>query len=328
MIGEKNMSNLLERRTVYKPFNYSWAYEAFKQQNKIHWLPEEVPLREDIRDWNSKLSSEEKNLLSQLFRFFTQGDIAVAEGYLHKYIPIFGHQPELAMMMSSFANMEAIHIDAYSLLIETVGMPDVEYQAFRNYEQMKAKYDYLENTLVDKSDKRSIAKSLAIYSAFTEGLQLFSSFAILLNFPRQNKMKGMGQIVNWSQRDESLHLECMIKLFNAFIDENREIWTDDFKKEIYQACRDCVELEDNFIDLVFEQGGISGLDPQEVKKYIRYIADRRLLQLRLKPNYGVKENPLEWLDVMVNLPEHTNFFENRATEYSKGMVVGWEKVFG
>lgn len=321
------MPNLLEKRTVYKPFNYSWAYEAFKQQNKIHWLPEEVPLREDVRDWNSLLTNEEKNLLSQLFRFFTQGDIAVAEGYLHKYIPIFAHQPELSMMMSSFANMEAIHIDAYSNLIETVGMPETEYKAFREYEQMKAKYEYLENTLVDKNDKESIALSLAIYSAFTEGLQLFSSFAILLNFPRQNKMKGMGQIVAWSQRDESLHVESMIKLFTTFIDENPEIWKDDFKRQIYQACRDCVELEDNFIDLVFEQGGIVGLSPSDVKEYIRYIADRRLLQLGLKPNFNVKKNPLDWLDMMVDLPEHTNFFENRATEYSKGMVVGWEKVF-
>jgi ribonucleoside-diphosphate reductase beta chain len=207
---------LLDTRTNYKPMAYPWAYEAYKMQNQMHWLPEEVPLREDIADWKHNLTDSERNLLTQLFRFFTQGDIAVAQGYLHKYIPVFGHQPELAMMMSSFANMEATHIEAYSLLLETIGMPESEYQAFKDYEAMKAKYDYLDDVEMDyefalsrTTDEHgnpelyevgleSLAKGLAIYSAFTEGLQLFSSFAILLNFPRHNKMKGMGQIVTWS----------------------------------------------------------------------------------------------------------------------------------
>lgn len=324
---------LLDRRTVYKPMAYPWAYEAYKIQNQMHWLPEEVPLREDVADWNSRLTTQEKNLLTQLFRFFTQGDISVAEGYLHKYIPVFGHQPELAMMMSSFANMEAIHIDSYSLLLETIGMPESEYQAFKNYEAMKAKYDYLDNTDMGSGDTISIegikdlAKGLAIYSAFTEGLQLFSSFAILLNFPRFNRMKGMGQIITLSVRDESLHVESMIKLFRTLIQEYSYIWTDEFKSTLYQACRDMVELEDGFIDLVFEQGGIEGLDKEEVKVYIRYIADRRLLQLGLKPNYGVKTNPLDWLDSLLNGVEHANFFEARATEYSKATIQGWDNIW-
>lgn len=327
--------SLLESRTYFKPLKYPWAFEAYELQNKLHWLPSEVPLHEDIKDWNSRLSPEEKNLLTQLFRFFTQGDIDVAQGYYDKYIPMF-KPPEIRMMLGSFAAMEAIHVHAYSLLLDTVGMPETEYQAFADYEEMASKHDYVE--LFDPSNcnsihtteerNREIARTLAVYSAFTEGLQLFSSFAILLNFQRFGKMKGMGQIVTWSIRDESLHVESMIKLFRTFIEENPSIWTDDFKKELYDICREMVTLEDRFIDLVFEQGGVEGLEPEEVKEYIRYIADRRLLQLGLKPNYGVKDNPLPWLEEILNGVEHANFFETRATEYSKAALSGsWSNVW-
>jgi ribonucleoside-diphosphate reductase beta chain len=338
---------LLDKRVTYKPFKYPWAYEGWLKQQKMHWLPEEVPMHEDVRDWNKKLTPEEKNLLTQIFRFFTQGDVDVAKAYNHKYIPIFGGNPEVLMMLDAFANIEGVHIAAYSTLLDTVGMPEVEYRAFMKYEAMKAKHEYTEGfeipitgihlnvasgesaVIVSNEDRlRSVAKSLAIYSAFTEGMQLFSSFAILLNFARFNKMKGMCQIVTWSVRDESLHTEYMIKLFRQFIKENKSIWTDDFKKEIYDVCRTMVELEDNFIDLAFEQGGIEGLAPEEVKKYVRYIADRRLLQLGLKTNFGVKKNPLDWLDSLLNGVEHANFFEARATEYSKANTKGtWDKVW-
>lgn len=319
--------NIMEPRDTYRPFEYPFAHEAFKKQNQMHWLPEEVPLHEDVRDWNFNLTAEEKNLLTQIFRFFTQADVSVAKGYLHRYIPILAHKPELAMMMSSFANMEAIHIDAYSLLLDTVGMPETEYSAFTKYKAMADKQEYLDS-LPSEATVEDILLSLAVYSAFTEGLQLFSSFAILLNFPRFNRMKGMGQIVTWSVRDESLHVESMIRVFHAMVSENPHVWTDEFKAKIYQACRDSVALEDTFIDLAFELGGVRGLDADEVKQYVRYIADRRLLQLGLKPNYGVKDNPLQWLDETLNAVEHANFFESRATEYNKANVKGWDKVWG
>ena len=131
----------------------------------------------------------------------------------------------------------------------------------------------------------------------------------------------MGQIITYSIRDESLHVEAMTKLFREFIQENLDIWTDDFKKEIYQACREMVELEDRFLDLVFEMGDIDGLTKKEMQQYIRYIADRRLLQLGLKPNYNVKDNPLNWLDDVLGV-EHQNFFEGRATTYMKAGLRG------
>ena len=294
-------------------------FDYYSQQNQMHWFPEDVPLHNDVKDWQS-LDDNERNLLTQIFRLFTQSDVDVSSGYVDRYMKIF-KKPEARMMMGAFNNMESIHQHAYSLLLDTVGMPEIEYKAFAEYEAMADKHEYIDNVKVTKGDKRSIAKALAVYSGFTEGLQLFSSFIVLLNFPRFGKMKGMGQIITYSIRDESLHVEAMTKLFREFIKENIEIWTDDFKKEIYQACRDMVELEDRFLDLVFEMGDIEGLTKEEVLQYIRYIADRRLLQLGLKPNYGVKDNPLLWLDDVLGV-EHQNFFEGRATAYMKAGLRG------
>jgi len=316
--------SLLDTRDYYKPFDNPWMFDYYSQQNQMHWFPEDVPLHNDVKDWQD-LGEAEKNLLTQIFRLFTQSDVDVSSGYVDRYMKIF-KKPEARMMMGAFNNMESIHQHAYSLLLDTVGMPEVEYKAFAEYEAMADKHEYVDAVRVTKGDKRSIAKALAIYSAFTEGLQLFSSFIILLNFPRFGKMKGMGQIITYSIRDESLHVEAMTKLFREFIQENIEIWNDDFKAEIYQACREMVDLEDRFLDLVFEQGDIVGLTKKEMRKYIRYIADRRLLQLGLKPNYNVKDNPLDWLDDVLGV-EHQNFFEGRATTYMKaGLRGNVEKV--
>ncbi len=311
--------SLLDTRDYYKPFDNPWMFDYYSQQNQMHWFPEDVPLHNDVKDWQN-MTDEEKNLLTQIFRLFTQSDVDVSAGYVDRYMKIF-KKPEARMMMGAFNNMESIHQHAYSLLLDTVGMPEVEYKAFAEYEAMADKHEYVDAVRVTKGDKRSIAKALAIYSGFTEGLQLFSSFIILLNFPRFGKMKGMGQIITYSIRDESLHVEAMTKLFREFIQENIDIWNDDFKKEIYQACREMVDLEDRFLDLVFEQGDIEGLTKKEMRQYIRYIADRRLLQLGLKPNYNVKDNPLGWLDEVLGV-EHQNFFEGRATAYMKAGLRG------
>tara|TARA_S200002703_G_scaffold140127_2_gene131184 strand:+ start:1203 stop:2153 length:951 start_codon:yes stop_codon:yes gene_type:complete len=311
--------SLLKTREYYKPFQYPWAFEAYDQQQKMHWLPSEVPLAEDVRDWNERLNEKEKNLITQILKFFTQGDVDIAQAYLDNYIPKF-KPPEIRMMLSSIATSEANHAHSYSLLNDTIGLPDSEYKAFQEYKAMSDKHDYLFRSKGDGVE--GMARELATFSAFGEGLQLFASFVMLLNFQRFGKMKGMCQIVTWSIRDESHHVDNMIKLFHALIDENKHIWNDDFKKTLYDVARDMVSLEDKFIDLAFEQGGVEGIEPDQIKQYIRHIADRRLLQLGLKPNFAVKDNPLPWLDWVLNGVEHTNFFENRATEYAKGSMTG------
>lgn len=317
--------SLLEARLVYKPLQYPWAYDAWLTQQRIHWLPEEVPLADDVRDWHRKLSDAERNLLSQIFRFFTQADVEVNNCYMKHYARVF-KPTEVQMMLAAFSNMETIHIAAYSHLLDTIGMPETEYEAFLQYREMKAKYDFMQQWGV--GTKADIAKTLAVFGGFTEGLQLFASFAILLNFPRFNKMKGMGQIITWSVRDESLHTNSIIRLFRTFLAENPEIRTPELERDIYDACNTVVGHEDAFIDLAFEMGGVEGLTADDVKAYIRYIADRRLTQLGLEPAYGTTGNPLPWMDEMLNAVEHTNFFENRATEYSKAATRGtWEEAF-
>lgn len=316
---------LLDERDYYKPFNYPWAFENYKLQQQMHWLPSEVNLADDLRDYKEKLTLGNRKLITQIFRFFTQADVDVCRGYAQHYLPTF-KQPEVRMMLVSFAAMEAVHQEAYSLLLETLGFMDEEYQMFMEYKAMLDKHEYLSD--FGTSTPTDIAKTMAIYSAFTEGVQLFSSFAILLNFPRHNLMKGMGQIVTWSVRDESLHVEGMSQLFRTFIKENKYIWKDDLKYEIYCAAERIVKLEDSFIDLCFENAEVPDLTAEEIKEYIRYIADRRLLGLGMKKIFGSTTNPLTWLDYMLNGVEHTNFFENRATEYSKASTTGnWKDIF-
>ena len=312
------LPGLLTTSHSYKPFRYPWAYDFWKKQQQVHWMPEEVPLGEDCKDWATKLNDGERNLLTQIFRFFTQSDVEVNDNYMERYSRVF-RPTEVKMMLASFSNMETIHIAAYALLLETIGMPDSEFSAFMEYQAMADKHDYMQRFGVE--DEADILRTVAMFGAFTEGLQLFASFAMLMNFPRFNKMKGMGQIVTWSIRDESLHCEGMIKLFHAFAEETGAL-TQEVKDDITECCRTVVDLEDKFIDLAFEAGDVEGMTPDDIKTYIRYIADWRLGQLGLPKIYGVKEHPLPWLSEILNGVEHANFFEARATEYSKGATKG------
>jgi len=324
---KKVESNLSEERNYFKPFNYPWAYEAWLKHEQSHWLHTEVPMSEDVKDWKKKLTKEEKTFLTQIFRFFTQGDIDVAGGYVKNYLPYFP-QPEVRMMLTGFAAREALHIAAYSHLIETLGLPETTYNEFLEYEAMREKHDYVMDISSKNTTRENTATHIAVFSAFTEGMQLFSSFIMLLNFARHGKMKGMGQIITWSIVDETQHAESMIKLFRTYIEENREIWNDELKGKIYTIAERMVQLEDKFIDLAFGVNQMEGLSSEDVKKYIRYIADRRLISLGLKGVFKVKKNPLPWVEEMINAPTHTNFFENRATDYAKGALSGnWGDVW-
>jgi len=324
---------LLKSTGTYDVSRYGWAYECWKRQQQTHWMGEEVPLGADIKDWQSgRLAPAEKNLLTQIFRFFTQSDVEVGDNYLKRYIPIF--QPlEVQMMMAAFSNMETVHIDAYALLLKTLGMPQAEFEAFRDYDEMKAKADYM-HTFGTKTCS-DVARTLAMFGAFTEGMSLFASFAMLLNFPRHNKMNGMGQIVSWSVRDESLHCEGITKLYHAWNAETGAV-TKAVRDDITDVAKTMVGLEERFIDLAFGMGAIEGMTPEAIKAYVHYIADWRLTQLRLSPVFGnfeetatgyqqIKPHPLPWLLEILNGVEHANFFEQRATEYSKGATRGsWD----
>lgn len=318
------MTKLTHTREYFKPFAYPWAYDAFLASEQSHWLHTEVPMLEDINDWKNVLTESEKTFLTHLYRFFTQSDIDISGAYVNNYLPLFP-QPEVRMMLCSFAAREGIHVSAYSHLIETLGMPETTYNEFFKYKEMREKHEFTQS--VAGQDKNTIAQQIAIFSAFTEGMQLFSSFVMLLNFSRFGKMKGMGQIISWSIMDESLHCESMIKLFRTFITENMTIWTDELKRDIYDACRRMVELEEGFIDLCFGVSEMQGLTKEDMKQYIRYIADRRLISLGMRTEYGVKKNPLPWIEAILG-ESHTNFFEGKVTDYTKGALSGsWADVW-
>jgi len=313
---------LLSPSKAYKPIRYPWALEACRQQHRIHWLGEEIPLGEDVRNWSYDLSPGERSLLEQIFRFFTQSDIEVNDCYHDKYSRVF-RPTEVKMMLSAFSSMETVHILAYALLLETVGMSDDEFSVFSDIPAMKAKIDYMHTFGVGTFD--DILRTTAMFGGATEGVSLFSMFAMLMNFPRQNRMKGMGQIVSLSVRDESLHAQSIIQLHLALAAEvgGRSAAVE---RDIVEVFRRQVELEDAFVDTAFEAGEVPGMTPDEIKAYVRFIANWRLHQLRLPPIYeGLASHPLPWLQVMLSGQEHQNFFEGRATEYSKAASRGkWE----
>lgn len=332
LIGQ-NVCGLLDPTGSYHVSRYPWAYEYWKRQQQIHWMGEEIPLGEDIKDWRSdKLDETERHLLTQIFRFFTQSDIEVSDNYFKRYIPIF--QPlEIQMMMAAFSNIETVHIDAYALLLKTLGMPDTEFEAFKDYTAMRDKADYMHSFGTETC--ADVARTLAMFGAFTEGMALFASFAMLLHFPRFNKMKGMGQVVSWSVRDESLHCEAMIRLYHEWHRETGAV-TKTVADDIMAVAETMVKLEDKFIELAFSLGNLHKMQAEDIKAYVRYIADWRLTQLKLTPIYGYfetvsgtyqqrREHPLPWLTEILNGVEHANFFEQRATEYSKAATKGqWE----
>ena len=318
--------SLLKFSETYKPFLYPWAVELTKKHEEIHWIEDEAELSEDVQDWKTKLSDDEKVFITHVLRLFTQSDVQVGENYHELLIPKFKNN-EVRNMLSSFANREGVHQRAYALLNDTLGLPDEEYHAFLEYTEMADKIDFMKDGNV--SSHMGLALALA-QSVFNEGMSVFASFVMLLNFQRFGKMKGMATIVEWSIRDETIHVQGNAKLFREFTDEHPRIINDELKSKIYQMAENAVALEDKFIQLAFKGNSVQGLTKKEVRDYIRHIADRRLLQLGLKPLFKQKKNPLPWLDWVLNGASHDNFFEKRVTEYSvagmEGEDFGWDEI--
>ena len=312
--------SLLEESKAYKPFLYPWAVDMVKKHEEIHWVEDEAELSEDVQDWRTKLSEEEKEFITHVLRLFTQSDVQVGANYHDFLIPKFKNN-EIRNMLASFANREGVHQRAYALLNDTLGLPEEDFHKFLEYTEMADKIEFMQDN--NTSTHTGLALALA-QSVFNEGMSLFASFVMLLNFQRFGKMKGMGTIVEWSIRDESIHVQGNAKVFRTFCDEHPRIVTDELKSKIYQMSKDAVALEDKFIKLAFKGNVIEGITEKEVKQYIRHIADRRLLQLGMKPKFNVKDNPIPWLDWVLNGASHDNFFEKRVTEYSaNGMEGNW-----
>lgn len=303
---------------TYKPFLYPSLMERARGHEAVHWIEDEVDLGEDLEQWaKGGITDVEKAHITQILRLFTQTDVQVGQNYCDLFIPYFKNN-EARCWFLSVAAREGIHQRAYALLTDTLGLPDTEYAQFLEYEAMAAKIEFMQINSVDSP--RNAGLSLA-QTVCNEGMSLFAAFVMLLSYQRFGKMKGMVKISEWSLRDETMHVDGAAEVFRIHCRENPEIVDDKFKSKIYQMYRDAINLEDKFLDLVYEMGEPEGLTKEEVKEYIRYIADRRLVMLGMKPNWGVEKNPLPWLEWVLN-EGHTNFFEQRVSEYSKAPLVG------
>ena len=307
---------ITELRPHYKPFEYQTAFEFYKDQHRAHWLADEVPLSSDLNDWKIKLSESEKNLIGNILKSFAQTETYVNDYWATK-VAVWFPKHEIKAMACAFADFESIHAEAYARLNEELGLDDFE--AFMEDEEAKAKIDRLVelpgNTLREK------ALSLAIFSAFTEGVNLFSSFAILMSFQLRNLMKGTGQIVEWSVRDESLHSKAGCWLFRTLMQENPELDNPMMTIDIYEACEISVGLEFDFIDKAFEMGEIEGLNKAQLKNFIKERANQKLIELGYNPLYNdIDPNLLksmEWFGHLTSGKTHQDFFAGRVTDYSK-----------
>jgi ribonucleoside-diphosphate reductase beta chain len=310
---------LMTPRPTYAPFEYEQAYKYWELQQQSHWLHTEIAMASDINDWKLNLSESEKNVIGQILKGFTQSEVFIQE-YWSQMVGKWFKKPEIQMMAASFASMESIHAVAYAYLNQSLGLED--FSAFLHEPTAKAKIDRLIAT--KGKSKEEIARSLAIFSAFNEGVNLFSSFAVLLNFSRFNRMKGLGQIIAFSIKDESLHSEAGCWLFRTLVSEYPDIMDDTLKKSVYQAARDTIDLEDAFIDKAFELGPIEGLDPKDLKNFIRHRANTKLEDLGLKKNWKTVDKEslqrMQWFDVLSAGVSHADFFASRVTDYSKGTV--------
>ena len=315
-------SNLLQERVVYKPFEYQTAADYWLKQQQAHWLHTEVPMMSDVNDWKQNLTETEKNIVGSILKGFAQTETVVND-YWSGLVTKWFRKPEIIMMATTFGAFETIHAEAYSLLNETLGLDN--FAEFLEDETTMAKIETLMdvrdsfNGVVDWHER---AKSLAIFSAFTEGVNLFSSFAVLLSFKMRNKLKGVGQIVEWSIRDESMHSEAGCWLFRTLIKENPRLKTPELEAAINEAALLSLQLELDFIEKVYELGDLEGCSKYNLTNFIKNRVNTKLGDLGYNPIVGDVDmtavNEMKWFDALSAGKQHTDFFANRVTNYSKG----------
>jgi ribonucleoside-diphosphate reductase beta chain len=325
------MTNITKPRLIYKPFEYQEAADYWLKQQQAHWLHTEVPMMSDLTDWNSNLNKTEKNIIGSILKGFAQTETVVND-YWSGLVTKWFRKPEIIMMATTFGAFETIHAEAYSLLNETLGLDN--FDEFLEDEATMAKIQNLmdaRDSFQGKTDWHEVAKSLAIFSAFTEGVNLFSSFAVLLSFKMRNKLKGVGQIVEWSIRDESLHSEAGCWLFRTLVQENPKLKTKELEAAINEAALLSLKLELDFINKVYELGDLEGCSKYDLEHFIKNRVNTKLGDLGYKSiisNVDVKAvERMKWFDHLSAGKQHTDFFANRVTNYSKGHLTWDESIF-
>jgi ribonucleoside-diphosphate reductase beta chain len=307
--------SLFKERIAYKPFEYPEYYtEGWLKQAQAFWLHTEIPMSGDVKDWNEKLTDKEKNLVGNILLGFAQTECAVSDYWTQKVVGWFPKH-EIQQMAMMFGSQETIHAVAYSYLNETLGLEDFE--AFLHEPATAERFENL--VAYDGNDPVGIGKSLAIFSAFAEGVSLYSAFAVLYSFQLRNLLKGIGQQMKWSVRDESLHSRMGCKLFNHMCDEIPTL-RDECQDDIHKAAETMVELEEKYIDKMFEMGDIENLKSEDLKQFVRKRANEKLQELGYDPTFTYSQEAADNLDWFYHLTggvTHTDFFAMRPTDYSK-----------
>ena len=320
------MSKLFTERIPYKPFEFPVYYEeGWLKQAQAFWLHTEISMQGDVKDWNETLTKEEKNLVGNILLGFAQTECAVSD-YWTTMVTNWFPKHEIKQMAMMFGSQETIHATAYSYLNETLGLDD--FSAFLHEPAVAEKFELLTKTTSDWTykdlatnpiERKEVARSLAIFSAFSEGVSLYSSFAVLYSFQMRNKLKGIGQQMKWSVRDESLHSKMGCQLFRHMCEEFPEL-LEDSRESILEAAKLIVELESRFIDMIFEQGDLENLKKDDLKEFIKARTNIKLEELGYKSHFDYnkkKAENLEWFYHLTGGITHTDFFAIRPTDYSK-----------
>jgi ribonucleoside-diphosphate reductase beta chain len=309
---------LFDERIPYKPFEYPEYYtEGWLKQAQAFWLHTEIPMSGDVKDWNEKLTDSEKNLVGNILLGFAQTECAVSDYWTQKVVGWFPKH-EIQQMAMMFGSQETIHAVAYSYLNETLGLENFE--AFLQDEATMERFDNLVS--YEGTDKIGIAKSLAIFSAFAEGVSLYSAFAVLYSFQLRNLLKGIGQQMKWSVRDESLHSKMGCQLFRHMCQEDPKL-LEDCKKDVIDAAEAMLKAEEKYIDKMFEQGDIENLKANDLKQFIRKRLNEKINELGytdLRKHFEYDDKGagrLDWFYHLTGGHTHTDFFAVRPTDYSK-----------
>ena len=310
--------SLFKERIPYKPFEYPIYYnEGWLKQAQAFWLHTEIPMSGDVKDWNEKLTLVEKNLVGNILLGFAQTECAVSDYWTQKVVSWFPKH-EIQQMAMIFGSQETIHAVAYSYLNETLGLEDFE--AFLHEPATAKRFENLVS--YNGNNPIGVGRSLAIFSAFAEGVSLYSAFAVLYSFQLRNMLKGVGQQIKWSVRDESLHSKMGCTLFRHMCDEIPTL-LEDCKEDIYAAAKLMMELEENYIDKMFEMGDIENLKAFDLKQFVRKRTNEKLQELgytdkrRFFHYDNEAANNLDWFYHLTGGHTHTDFFAIRPTDYSK-----------
>ncbi|MBP52548.1 MAG: ribonucleotide-diphosphate reductase subunit beta [Opitutae bacterium] len=313
------------------PLKYQWAYDLYRKMKSNHWEPEDVPMQKDLEQWKSdtELSDAERWIIMMGIGYFSAAEGIVGDNIQHVVRELVT-APELKLVLGRHAHEENIHADSLLYMISSLGINPHECEAmFEQVDTIRRKNEFVTEVsknlrrdldLTQTSNKQELAKNIFVFGQCMEGTQFYGLFGMILSLARQNKFPGIGQMFRYTLRDESNHIELFRNLFRVLIDENPDIWTEQFKSQLVELMKEAVELEKDFIRDCLPVNSV-GLSADEFCSYIDYIADRRLIGVGLEVLHSGLENPFPWLAEMMDVKKEQNFFEGRVTEYQKSSAL-------